>query len=427
MNFTEQFLHFIWQFRLFKINDLSCVDGEKLQILSPGIHNRDAGPDFSQAKLRIAGTLWIGHAELHIRSSDWMAHGHFQDPAYNAVVLHVVYEHDQEIHREDGGLVPTLVLKDLFSDELFDRYQNLINNLNAFPCEKLIKNVDPIVIENVISRSVISRLEYKSSEVIDKLKHLKGNWEETFYFFMARSFGFKVNAIPFEMLALSLSSHILAKHRNNSLQIEALIFGQAGFLDARYSDHYLKAMSTEYIFLQRKYGLKPMDVSVWKFLRMRPQSFPTVRLAQFAAMMISSNHLFSKVLDLETLSEIVQLFSNLSVNGYWRNHYHFKKSTAAEVHLQIGTSSVHNIIINTICVCLFTYGKYTDQHIYIDRALAFLEELPSEHNVCVSQYVKSGLSCRTAFTSQALLELNKNYCSQKKCLNCGIGIKILNK
>ena len=409
------------------MNGLYCVTGEKLEILSVGILNKDAGPDFSQVKLKIEGTLWIGNAELHIKSSDWMIHGHDKDPAYDSVVLHVVYDDDLKILRRDGSVLPVLVLKNLFSDRLFSNCQNLIDNLNAFPCEKQIRHVDPVVIENVISRSIVSRYEYKSAEVMDKLSELKGNWNETFYYYLARNFGFKVNAVPFEMLATSLSQKIFARYKNNPLQIEAMIFGQAGFLSDELLDEYPKKLLSEYIFLKKKYGLQPINISLWKFLRMRPQNFPTIRLAQFAAMIVSSNHLFSKILEIPNLKEISRLFENLPVNAYWKHHYHFKKLAADEVSLQIGRRSVHNIIINTVCIFLFTYGKYTDQQIYVDRSFAFLNELPSENNIYVNQYVKSGVRSDSALTSQALLQLNKFYCSQKKCLNCGIGIKILNR
>ncbi|WP_316794184.1 DUF2851 family protein [Pedobacter frigoris] len=426
MNFTEDFLHFIWQFRLFKTHELYCAGGEKLEILSPGILNKDAGPDFSHARLKIDHTLWAGNVELHIKSSDWVLHNHEENGAFESVILHVVYHHDQQIYRKNGSLIPVLVLKDLFSDQLLDTYHGLVNNRNAFPCEKQIGGVDQVVIEHVLSRAIAERLEYKSAEVLMRLGALKGSWDETFYYFMARNFGFKVNAVPFEMLASSLPQRIFAKHKNNPLQIEAMIFGQAGFLNADLQDEYSKRLFLEYTFLRKKYGFEPIDVSLWKFLRMRPQNFPTVRLAQFAALIISSSHLFSKILELKSLKEIYRLFEDLPVNQYWERHYHFRKTTK-QVILQPGPASVQNIVINTICLFLFTYGKYTDQVHFMERAFIFLEELPAERNMITDQYVNSGVRPDSALMSQALLQLNKYHCNQKKCLNCGIGIKILKK
>ncbi|WEK18164.1 MAG: DUF2851 family protein [Candidatus Pedobacter colombiensis] len=426
MDFSEHFLHFIWQFRLLNSAKLYCEDGEELQVLHPGILNKHAGPDFSGAKLVIDGLNWVGDVEIHLKSSDWLAHGHQHNPAYNSVVLHVVYQYDSPIYRTNGSLVPVLVLKNLFSDHLFANYSELIATVNPFPCQKHIADVDRIVVDAFLSRVMIERFEQKSEEVFKKLSQNRGDWEQTFYYFLARNFGFKVNAVPFELLADALPHHLFSKYKDNALQIAALIFGQAGFLEQPFIEVYPRQLQKEYAFLRKKHSLTHIESALWKFLRMRPQNFPTIRLAQFAALILKSNHLFSKILKAGSVAEMQVLFSELPVNEYWRTHYHFNKNTG-KVIVQPGLQFVHNIIINTVCLFLFSYGKYTDQPELVDRAIDFLERIPSESNAIVNQYVSAGVIADRAFTSQALLQLNKFYCSQKKCLNCAIGIKILKK
>lgn len=426
MDFSENFLHFIWQFRLLNSANLYCQDGEELQVLHPGSLNKHAGPDFTGSKLVIDGLSWVGDVEIHLKSSDWLAHGHQYDAAYNSVVLHVVYQHDSPIYRTNGSLVPVLVLKDLFSSHLLRNYTELIAAVNPFPCQKHLAGVDQLIVDAFLSRVLISRFEQKSKEVFQKLSNNRGDWEQTFYYFLARNFGFKVNAVPFELLADALPLPVFSKHKDNALQIAALVFGQAGFLEMPFFDVYPKQLQNEYAFLKKKYSLIPIDPVLWKFLRMRPQNFPTVRLAQFAALMLKSKYLFSKIIEAGSVAEVRTLFSDLPVNEYWQTHYHFHKNTR-KVIVQPGQQSIDNIIINTVCLFLFCYGKYTDQPELVDRALDFLEKIHPETNAIVSQYISAGLKVDCAFTTQALLQLNKCYCSQKKCLNCAIGIKILKK
>lgn len=426
MNFNENFLSFIWRFRLFNTTKLFCADGEALQVIHPGTLNKHAGPDFSGAKLLIDQTAWVGHVEIHLKSSDWLLHGHQNDSFYDSVILHVVYKHNSCIYRTNGSQVPVLVLENLFSDQLLSNYNELISSINLFPCQRHIPGLDQIVIDGFLSRVIIERFEQRSEDVFHKLEECHGDWDQTFYYFMARSFGFKVNVLPFELLADALPHHIFSKHKDNAVQIAALIFGQAGFLDQQFFEDYPIQLQTEYSFLKRKYRLISVDRNLWKFLRMRPQNFPTIRLAQFAALVQKSSHLFSKVLVTRSLSDLYLLFHDLPVNEYWQTHYHFNKK-ARHVIIQPGLQSVHHIIINTVCLFLCAYGKYTGQPGLIERAIDLLEKMPAEANTIVSQYVSAGIKVNCALTSQALLQLNKYYCSQKKCLNCGIGIKILKK
>lgn len=424
MNFPEDFLHFIWQYRLYDHQNLYTLTGEKLKVFHQGTLNKNAGPDFSNAKISIGNTTWAGHIEIHISASDWIVHHHQKDSAYENVVLHVVYEADEQIFRKDGTFIPTLILKGLFDLELLKKYEGLITSVNSFPCEKQIGSVDSFIIDQFLSRILVERLAYKSAEVEEKVKALKGDWDETFYHFLAKSFGFKVNALPMEMLAKSLPQQLFAKHKDQPLQIEALIFGQAGFLSQNFADDYPKLLKKEYQFLRKKYNLQPLDVSLWKFLRMRPQNFPTLRLAQFAALIVKSNHLFSKTLSFEDDVFLPQLFKDLPVNSYWKKHYHFNKK-AESVKLNLGKGSIDNLLINTLSLFLFAYGRVTNQPNYENRAFNLLENLAAENNAILKQFEIAGVKIENAFNSQALLQLKKYYCNEKKCLNCAIGIKIL--
>lgn len=424
MNFPEDFLHYAWQFKSFDFTDLQTFDGESITIMHQGLLNKNSGPDFSNAKIIIGGTTWAGNVEIHLKSSDWLKHNHQTDTAYTNVILHVVYEHDAEIKRHDGSILPVLELKSRISAELIEKYVNLFLNLNDFPCIAQIQHVDGVIINSFISRTLIERFEQKSKMVMETLDELKGNWDETFYRFIARNFGFKVNAVPFELFAKAIPQQVYGKHKNNPLQIEALVFGAAGFLNDHFEDEYPVKLKKEFSFLKKKYNIEPVEVSLWKFMRMRPQNFPTIRLAQFAALIIQSNHLFSKILEIKNVSALRTLFENLPVNTYWKTHYHFKKEAKA-VSIQIGKTSVDNILLNTVALFLFAYGKFTDDQFYINKSMKLLETLPAEKNAITEKFTTAGVEMVNAFSSQGILQLKKQYCDEKKCLSCGIGIKIL--
>lgn len=426
MDLKEDFLSFIWQFRQYKTQDLRTTTGDELQVLTVGQPNRHAGPDFFNAKVVVAGTTWIGNVEIHVRSSEWIDHGHEQDLAYNNVILHVVLENDLPVQRADGSFMPTLELKSILHQHILENYNGLVEVRRPFPCHAQLQAVDPVVFHSTCSRMLIERLESKSSEVREKLDQYKGDWEATFNFFLARSFGFKVNALPFEVLASSFDMQLYAKYRDAPLQTEALIFGQAGFLAQDFNDAYPAQLRREYIFLQRKHGLKPMEVSIWKFLRMRPTGFPTVRLAQFAGLMNASEHLFSRMLHSSDLKDLKLILCKLPIHSYWKAHYHFEKQAPAFVP-QLGSASIESIIINAMCLITFSYGRIMDLESYMEKAVSILEQLPAEQNQVLRQYRSAGLKIETAFTSQALLQLNKRYCANMQCLRCGIGVHLLKR
>jgi hypothetical protein len=425
MLFPEDFLHYIWKFRLFDKTDLKTVDGEDIEIFSAGLPNSDSGPDFHNARIRIGDTVWAGNVEVHIQSGDWHKHKHTNDNAYNNVILHVVYREDVPVIFPDGRHLPTLELQNRIAPELYNQYHSLIfGNQTIIPCEGTIGKVDDITIRNWLTRVLIERLEKKSATVITALNVNRGDWEETFYQFLAANFGFKTNAVPFELLAKSLPQNILAKHKNNPLQIEALVFGQAGFLEGDVVDEYPISLKKEYDFLRKKYSLTPIETHLWKFMRLRPQNFPTVRLAQFAALVVKSNHLFSKVLDIRDVKTLRELFTGIHVNPYWDNHYRFD-AESKNMAKNLGQSSIDILLLNTLALFMFSYGKHLQLQHYIDRGLKLLESLPKEQNNIIADFDTLGVKINTAFESQGLLELKKNYCNFKKCLQCGIGNKIL--
>ncbi len=425
MIFAEDFLHYIWKFQLFEHKNLQTIDGESIEIIAAGSHNTDSGPDFHTAKIRIADTLWAGNVEVHINSSDWVKHHHQIDNAYYNVILHVVYTDDEPLFLSDGRKIPTVELKDRISNNLYNHYQQLISgNQTIIPCENAISNIDGLTMYNWLTRVLIERFEKKSIAVIKTLKLNKDDWEETFYQYLAANFGFKTNALPFELLAKSITQNIFAKHKNNPLQIEALIFGQSGLLIGDFNDDYPLKLKAEYAFLAKKYHLKPIEPHLWKFMRLRPQNFPTVRLAQFAALIVNSNHLFSKILETNDVKILRELFTTVKVNTYWDKHYRFDVESV-ESEKNMGTSSIDILLINTVATFLFCYGKHHQLQNIIDKSLKLLEILPKENNKIIQNFSNLGLKIKSALESQALLELNNNYCSRKKCLQCAIGNKIL--
>jgi hypothetical protein len=425
MLFTEDFLHYVWKFRLFDRANLQTTNGENIEIYSAGIHNTDSGPDFQNARIKIGDTMWAGNVELHLSSSDWQKHNHTTDSAYDNVILHVVYGDDEPVIMNDGRSIATLELQNRIPGELYGRYHNLVfGNQTIIPCEASIGKVDDFTLRTWFTRILIERLEKKSAAVVAALQLNRGDWEETFYQFLAANFGFKTNALPFELLAKSLPQNILAKHKNNPMQIEALIFGQAGFLTDDFTDAYPQGLKDEYTFLRKKYSLTPIEQHLWKFMRMRPQNFPTVRLAQFAALIVNSNHLFSKVLDTREIKGLQHLFTDIKVNPYWDEHYRFDKESKPSAK-NLGRDSINIILLNTLVLFLFSYGKHNQLQHFMDRSLKLLESLPGEQNNIIADFKSLGVKTNSAFESQALLELKSYYCNYKKCLQCSVGNKIL--
>ncbi|MCX2479568.1 DUF2851 family protein [Pedobacter sp. MC2016-15] len=426
MRLNEDFLHYIWQYRLLTSLDLYCTNGSKLEIIDPGAFNTHAGPDFSTAKLRIGGTLWAGNVEIHLRASDWLLHDHQEDRLYDTVILHVVYEDDAEICRTDGSVIPVLLVKELIPESLLQRYRSLLDNRNAFPCEHHMPQTDPAVSTKVLATMAAARLAEKSAELESLMLKNKYNWNETFHQLLIRNFGFKVNNIPFEMMAAGLPATLFAKHRHQPLQIEALLFGQSGFLEGEFTDLYPRQLQAEYIFLRKKYQLQPLDSSLWKFLRMRPQNFPLLRIAQLAGMLSGNTPAIADVLAAGELSDLLSLFVPVAVHPYWTDHDQFDQQ-CKPLSLMLGKRSVELLIINAVCVILYHYGWYFGLPAMQQRALSFLQKIPAEHNAVTQLYKKSGLTIQSAWDSQGVLQLHHKCCMLKKCLSCPIGMDIVTK
>ena len=420
---TENFLHHLWKLKLFNFKNLETTESEPLEIVRTGQHNNDAGPDFFNAQVKIGDTLWAGNVEIHLKSSDWKQHSHEKDKAYDNIILHVVYENNEAVTRKDGSLIPTLELKNKFDDRLWTNYTDLLQSDHWIPCGPHIRTVDHFHLNNWLDRLLTERLESKTETIFSSLRLNNNNWEETFYHDLARTFGFRLNAVPFEMLAKSLPLTYLAKHKNQLKQLEAMLFGQAGMLEKNFKDDYSGELSKEYLFLKNKFRMEPISLHQWKFLRLRPMNFPTIRIAQFAQLVYRSSHLFSKILDCENLEQVEDYF-RVDVSDYWQTHFMFDRiSKQQSKHL--GEGSVQNIVINSIVPFLFAYGKARHSEVHQQRALQFLDQLPSEKNSIISKWKEVGIESTTAYRSQALLQLKNEYCAEKKCLTCSVGNKII--
>jgi hypothetical protein len=420
---SEEFLQFLWKFRLFESNELYTTAGEPVQIMNPGEANADAGPDFSNARIKIGNTLWAGNVEVHLFSSDWKKHHHPADKAYDNIILHVVLEENEKVFRKNKEAIPTIELKHLISKALFDRYQRMMNNRQWIPCENQISNAGTFVVESWLQRMMIERLETRCESIMQTLKINKNNWEETFYQHLARNFGFNLNAVPFEMLAKSLPQKHLTKHNDNLFQIEALLFGQAGFLEKDHKDDYPQQLKKEYLFLKQKYSLHPIEAHLWKFLRLRPSGFPTIRIAQFADLISTSHALFSKVIECKNITDLRKLFQ-INCSGYWTDHFVFDKPALAR-EKTFTDASIDLLLMNTVITFLFVFGMQKDEETIKERALGFLEKIKPENNAIIKKWKAIGMSANSAFQTQALLQLKKNYCSNKRCLQCAIGNKLL--
>lgn len=420
----EEFLHYLWKFRLFDGKDLITQSGDLIEIFKCGEPNSDSGPDFFNARIKIGKTTWAGNVEIHVHASDWETHKHQHDKAYDNVILHVVYEANKELKRRNNELIPTLELKERIPQNIYKNYLFFKTSRDWIPCGKQIKDIDSFTLNHWLDRLLVERLERKSIPIIERLKQNKNNWEETFYQALARNFGLKINSESFEMLARALPYSVIAKHKDSILQIEALLFGQAGLLEKELKDDYPKKLKKEFQFLRQKFKLQPIDASLWKFMRLHPPNFPTLRIAQFANLIFKSAKLFSKMLEENSAKHIIKLFET-ETSEYWLTHYRFDKPSPKRKKT-LGRDSINNIIINTIVPFLFIYGKEKGKEEFCDRALAFLEKLEPEKNSIISKWKSSGINAKNACETQALLQLKNEYCAKKRCLECSIGAKLLN-
>lgn len=417
---NEHLLQYIWQHLYFNRQDLQTVSHDNITIKSQGVLNSNQGPDFLQASIQINQVTWVGNIELHLRTSDWTKHGHTNDPHYQNIILHVVFEHDGE----EVNNIPVLELKDRISSSLLQRYQQLMLQVTFIPCEKQAREVNEMVWLSWKERMVAERLQQKSDHIQRILHNTKQHWEETFWQVLARNFGTPLNADAFETMSQTLPVSLLAKHKKQIHQVEALLLGQSGLLNGDFTEDYPIMLQKEYRFLQGKYKLKPVR-QLLHFLRMRPANFPSIRLAQLAMLIHRSSHLFSKVIEANTLDAIRKMFT-VTANDYWHSHYLLNEPTGfRKKHL--GKTMVDNLLINTIIPVLFVYAAAQKDEPTKEKAVHWLQQLQKERNSITQQWEAIAVSHQSAFDSQALLYLKKTYCDARRCLQCAIGNSILKK
>ncbi len=420
MKLTEDILYFAWQYGMFDRENLFTTKGEKVEVLSLGIRNTDSGPDFFGARIKIGSYIWAGNVEMHLKASDWFAHKHHINEAYKNVILHVVAEYDLNNSTHNYQL-NTVILP--VNRTLIEKYREFLSSKDFIPCARYVKNIHPFVKSHMITRTATERLESKSRKILEINQLNKGDWNQTFYTVTARYFGSPQNTDTFERLARTIPLKILGKHKNNLFQLEALLFGTAGLIPQIPVDKYTTALLKEWLFLQKKYKIPPLASHHWKFMRMRPANFPTIRMAQFAYLLHSSSSLFSKVIAAYSTSEIRKLFET-SVSEYWHTHYTFgKSSTKKEKHT--GKNFIDILMINAVAPLLFAYGTYTANNTYKDKAITILELTDAEHNHITQKYFHLNFPVKSALYSQGLLSLKFDYCNRHKCLYCMIGHQII--
>ena len=424
----EEFLHYLWKYGLYDLDKLSDNDGNKIVVIHPGEYNRDSGPDFFNARILIAGTLWAGNVEIHTRSSHFDNHGHHIDPAFNNVILHVVAENDKRVFNTRGEELLTVEL--LFDPALYEKYISLVNNPYIIACQDDIKKLDSIFIRHWLSSLVVERLQSKSELILKIFSETGNDWEETFYRLLTRYFGFRVNTEPFEMLATALPFRIIRKHADSRFQIEALLFGTAGMLEEglfkeALSDEYYLQLIREYRILSAKYSLQPIHGWLWKFYRLRPANFPTVRISQLSAMLSSAGGLFSNVLEATDIIQLKETFE-VTASDYWDGHYVFGKKSI-DISKNTGSQATDIFLINAVIPLIFVYGHNRDRHDISERALSFLENIRPEQNKITGEWKSGGIKAESAFYSQALIQLRNEYCKKRKCLDCRIGSKLINQ
>ncbi|NNE55237.1 MAG: DUF2851 family protein [Flavobacteriales bacterium] len=420
---TEDFLHFIWKFSLFQDFKLTTTTEQPITIIYPGIHNPNSGPDFLEAKIKIGERMWFGHVEIHIRASDWLKHGHQNDLAYDQVILHAVFDPDKEIYLRSPGDLPVLDLSRFLKQSYHDKYRDLSENLTTIACSNSISQVRPITMAHWLDRLAVHRCDRKSKFILQRVEDNQGDWRLTLYQALGIAFGFKVNAHAFSFLTESLPLRIIEHHKDSRFQIEALLFGQAGFLEGDISDGYPLALQNEYAFLRKKFGLYPQKQAIWKRSRMRPPNFPELRLAQLAAVLHNVDKLFRVMSEGCSASDLWVLLKT-DVPGYWNTHSRIDRPCKPR-NAVIGVSSIETIVINTLVPYLFAFGSYRGDVESREQALSLLMSVQPESNKITREWKQYNILALNAMESQALLELRNEFCANKKCLNCMVGVELL--
>lgn len=430
----ERLLHYVWKHKILPLRELYTTDGRLVELIDSGLYNRlHAGPDFFNAKVKIDGTQWVGNVEIHQRASDWYQHGHDRDPRYNNVVLHVVGEADTDVLTQDQHYLPQLVLE--IPPSLSENYEELLRTDQYPPCYKIIPDLTNLTIHSWLAALQTERLEQKTEAIKQRVEQCNGSWEDAYFVTLARNYGFGINGDAFEQWAKNVPLQAVGKHRDDLFQIEAIFMGQAGLLEEksipeRYhesvlSEGYFNQLRNEYQYLAHKFSLKPMDFTAWRFLRLRPQNFPHIRIAQLANLYYERKAGLSALLECETIEQLRHLFET-HVTPYWETHYTFG-SEGPRSQKKTSASSKNLLIINTAIPMLFAVGRHRQKEELCDRAFDLLEQLKAEQNHIIRMWKECGLNVQTAGDSQALIQLKKEYCDRKDCLRCRIGYEYLKR
>ncbi|MBO4564485.1 MAG: DUF2851 family protein [Bacteroidaceae bacterium] len=424
----EYMLHYAWQHRMFPLAQLHTEQGEPIEVVSVGRHNSDAGPDFVGAQLKIGGVMWAGNVEIHLRSSDWYRHHHDTDAAYDNVILHVVSEADCEVKTSKGLLIPQLKLE--IPVYVQENYDALMKSDRYPRCRNSLVSLSRLTITSWFSALYVERLEQRTMQIAERRKQCGLSWEQTAFVTIARNFGFGKNGDAFERWALSIPMSAISKHRDDLFQIEAIFFGQAGFLnDSFQSDHpalsdYYYKLKAEYNYLSKKFNLQHIDPTQWKFMRMRPQSFPYVRMAQLAMLYYTNRLNLSRLVEASTIDDLYDLL-DITLGDYWQHHYSFADIEAAQGVKSLSKTTKDLIVINSVVPLLFAYGKYKADENMCQRAISFLEQTKPERNHIIAMWNEAGIECRSASESQAILQLTTRYCDAKDCLHCRFGYEYI--
>jgi len=422
---NEDFLHYLWKHRQFDLTHLQTEDGEVLEIINPGQHNLNAGPDFLDARLRIGGTLWAGNVEIHLTSSDWYKHGHQNDPAYDNVILHVVFNQDKAVEAPEGSIIPTIALKDRIDYQSYRKYKAWLAEGKFIPCDKIVDQVPQIIKTSAVHAAAVERLSLKSAISRDHLILTKGDMEGAFYRIFLRALGMKVNALPFEQLARITPYELIRKVSSNKTQLEALLLGQAGFLDTSKTDHpYVEQLKEEFSFLRKKHVLSPMPISAWKLFRLRPQNFPQVRLAQVSTFYHKHTSVARAVSEMETPQELNDFFTVKIAHGFWLDHYTLDAESPSRTK-SFGKDFLKHLVINAVVPFVISLADYNRDESYREKAINLLEKLPSERNSIIRSFEKLDFTVKSSFDSQGIIQLKENFCDRKKCLGCKVGIHLM--
>jgi len=418
---------------MFPLGELQTTDGLRVEVIDPGLHNHHSGPDFFNAKIKINGTLWVGNVEIHDKSSDWFLHGHDKDKAYDNVVLHVTGNPDRDVTNTEGQYIPQMQLD--IPNIVRENYEELLRTDQYPPCYKIIPDLPRLTIHSWMAALQTERLEEKTEAIQRRADRMNGSWEDAYFMTLARNYGFGINGDAFEEWAAHIPFSAVAHHRDNLFQIEAIFLGQAGLLQTeaipeRYqqealNEGYFAKLRNEYLYLAHKFSLKPMDFKLWKFLRLRPQNFPHIRLAQMANLYYEHRTGLSQLLECKDTIALSELMKT-KVTPYWESHYTFG-SVSSENAKNLSPFSINLLIINTCIPMLFAYGRHSANEGLCDRAFDLLEQLKAENNYIIRLWKECGLDVKNAGDSQALIQLKKEYCDKKECLRCRIGYEYLKK